>query len=223
MSVNTLTELVPYASNVQVVIDRIAEILVNELANQQALAPGNGGNAADYDIRVFTDRFYPVDQFSTDKRPVINVRLSDQAVLPKVTATHGKRQDTVTIAVYAYAVGTSKETVDGHITADYEASVKVKKIQNVINRILKADINSNLQLPRTVVNSVIIESGQYLMPDFDNRDFEPVIAMRTTVTCNVTEQPVVNNGLPMESIVIDIEKDDTGLVSATLEYDLTEE
>lgn len=223
MSVNTLTELVPFSSNTQLVIDRIAEILVTELANQQSLAPTNGGNADDYDIRVYTDRFDPLDQFKNDKRPLVNVELSDDSLQTNVTATYGNQQESTTINLYVYAVGVSTETDDGHIPADYDASVKVKKVRNVIRRILKADINENLQLPPAVVNSVIIQSGQYLIPDFNNRDFGPVVAMRVAVQCNVIEEPMINNGVPLESIVIDIEKDDTGLVSATLEYDYTED
>ena len=61
------------------------------------------------------------------------------------------------------------------------------------------------------------------MPDFDNHDFGPVVAMRISVQCNIIEQPMINNGVPLESIIIDIEKDDTGLVYATAEFDYTEE
>lgn len=219
MSVKTLTELIPYSSNVQLVIDRIAEILVYELANQQALA---GVGASDYDIRVFTDRFNPLDQFSNDNRSLVNIELSDESTQTNVTATYGKQQEGVTINLYVYSVGVASETPAGHIPADYDAAVKVKKTRNIINRILKADINSNLQLPRNVVNSVIIQSGQYLIPDFDNRDFGPTVAMRISLTCNIIEEPMINNGVPLDSIVIDIEKDDTGQVYAKLEYDYTE-
>ena len=222
MSTKVLTELIPHSSNIQLVIDRIAEILVNELSNQQALAPVNGGTAADYDVRVYIDRFNPLDQFKTDKRSLVNIELSDDTTQTNVTANHGKQQETVTINLYVYATGTARDTPRGHMPADKDASNKVKKDANVIKRILKADINENLQLPRTIVNSVIIQSGQYLVPDFDNRDFGAVVAERVSVTCNIIEQPMINNGVELESIVIDIEKEDTGLVYTTLEYDYTE-
>lgn len=224
MSVRTLTELIPYSSNVQLVIDRIAEILVYELANQRVLA---GANASDYDIRVFTDRFNPLDQFSNDNRSLVNIELSDESTQTNVTATHGKQQESVTINLYVYSVGVASETPTGHIPADYDAAIKVKKTRNIINRILKADINANLQFDthderKNIVNSVKIVSGQYLIPDFDNRDFGPTVAMRISLTCNIIEEPMINNGVPLESIVINIEKDDTGQVYAKLEYDYTE-
>lgn len=226
MSVKVLTELVPYSSNVQLVIDRIAEILVYELANQRAIAPSFGGNPDDYDIRVYSDRFNPLDQFKKDKRSLVNIELSDDSTQTNVTAPHGKQQESVTINLYIYSLGVARETVTGHIAADRDASTKVKKDRNIIIRILKADINSNLQFDqpsdrKNIVNSVIIQSCQYLMPDFDNRDFGPVVAERIALTCNVIEQPMINNGVELESIVIDIEKDDTGLIYATLEYDYT--
>ncbi len=221
MSVKVLTELIPYSSNTQVVIDRIGEILAAELANQQALAPGNGGDPADYDIRVYTDRFDPLDQFKKDKRPLVNIELSDDTAQTNVIATSGKQQTATTINLYIYTVGVSSETAEGHTPADLMASISVKKTKNIIQRILKADINWNLQLEPKVVNSVIIQAGQYLVPDFNNRDFGPVVAMRISVQCNIIEQPMINSGVPLELMVIDIEKDDTGLIYATLEYDLT--
>ncbi len=226
MSVKVLDSLVPYSSNIQLVIDRIAEILVYELANQRSLASQNGGNPADYDIRIYTDRFNPLDQFRGDKRSLVNIELSDASTQTAITANHGKQQRSVTINLYVYSMGVARETVAGHIPGDKDASTKVKKDANLIERILKADINSNLQFDHptdraNILNSVTIQSSQYLMPDFDNRDFGHAVAERISITCNVIEQPMINNGVELESIVIDIEKDDTGLVYTTLEYDYT--
>lgn len=220
MSVKVLTESIPVSNNVQLVMDRIAEILVYELANQRTLNPAE---ADSFDIRVYTDRFSPLDQFKKDKRSLVNIELSDDSMQSNVTAIHGKQQESVTINLYVYSVGTSTETADGHTPADLDAAVKVKQTRNIINRILKADINANLQFDTkeersNIVNSVKIEAGQYLVPDFDNRDFGPVVAMRIALSCNIIEKPMINNGVPFESIVIDIEKDDTGLVYTTLEY-----
>jgi hypothetical protein len=42
--------------------------------------------------------------------------------------------------------------------------------------------------------------------------------MRIALRCNVIEEPLINFGVKLESIVIDIEKDTTGRVYTTLEY-----
>jgi len=101
MSVKVLTESVSFSSNIQVVIDKIAEILVYELANQQSLAT----TPDDYDIRVYTDRFQPLDQFKKDKTSLVNIELSDSVIQSSVTATFGKQQESVTINLYVYSVG----------------------------------------------------------------------------------------------------------------------
>jgi hypothetical protein len=218
MSIKLLTQLVPFSSNTQLVINKIAEILIYELENQQKMAALIGNDADDYNIRVYTDRSDPLDQFKDDKTALVNVELADNIVDLKATAIYGRQHESVTINLYIYALGQARETTTGHIPADYDASQKVKKVRNVINRILRADINSNLQLNRHIVNSVIIDSAQYLTPDFNNREYGSIVAMRIALRCNVIEEPLINFGVKLESIVIDIEKDTTGRVYTTLEY-----
>lgn len=221
MTTKVINELIEYKSGVQIVIDKIAEILVNELANQQAIAISEGKDPDKYKGRVFTDRYEPLDQFKKNKTPLANIFESDDSTKLGSTATSGKTQDMVTVFIDCYGIGSAKQTASGHTPADLDATNSCRNFSDLVRRILSADINENLQLDRKVVNSVIITSGQLFIPDFNARQLEPVMAKRLTLQCNVIDQPMVNNGVPLESVIIDIEKSDSGEVYATAEYDYT--
>lgn len=221
MTTSVLTELIEFKSGVQTLIDKIAEILVNEFANQQALAVGEGKDPTPYDIRVFADRFDPLDQFKKDFRPLVNITMSDDSTRTAVTATYGDNQKSVTILIDCFGVGVAAETVGGHTPADLTASRNAKAAANLVRYILRADINNNLQLDRKLFNSVVMQSEQYLQTDFNSRQDTPVVAMRFMLTANVTDKTMINNGAELDSIVIDIERGDSGEIYATAEYDYT--
>lgn len=221
MTTNVLTELIAFKSGTQTLIDKIAEILVNEFANQQALAVLAAVDPTPYDIRVFADRFDPLDQFKKDSRPLINITLSDDSTRTAVTATYGDNQKAVTILIDCFGVGVASETVEGHTPADLDASRDAKAAANLVRYILAADINQNLQLPLKLFNSVVMQSEQYLAPDFNSRQEKPVVAMRLMLVANVTDKTMINNGVELDQIVIDVERGNSGEIYATAEYNYT--
>ena len=59
--------------------------------------------------------------------------------------------------------------------------------------------------------------GQYLEPDFDSRQLGPVVVKRLTLQCNVMDLPVINNGVELQGVVVDIERGDSGEIYAKIE------
>jgi hypothetical protein len=222
MSTKVLQELITLQSGTQIVIDKIAEIIVNELTNQQALAAGLGEDPDLYKARVYTQRFNPLDQFENDKTPLINIEMSDDSTSLSVTGTSGKNQKSTSIFIDCYGAGQAGSNGTGQIVADKSAAMEANRISSLIRYILTSDINDNIQLDRKLVNSVVLVSEQFFVPDFDSRQSGPVCAMRLTLQCNINDQVIVNNGVPLESIVVDIERDDSGQVYTTVEYDYTQ-
>ena len=118
MTTDVLNELIEFKSGTQTLIDKIGEILVNEFANQQALAVSGGKDPERYDIRVFTDRFEPLDQFKKDRRSLVNITLSDDTTRTASTATFGDNQKAVTLFIDCFGVGVAKETPGGHTRSE---------------------------------------------------------------------------------------------------------
>ncbi|AUR82927.1 hypothetical protein NVP1030O_11 [Vibrio phage 1.030.O._10N.222.55.F9] len=211
----------PIDNSIQTVISKVGEILINESVNQQALALADGKDPELYEFRVFTDRFDPFDNMKENKTPVISIKESDDSKQMGVSANHGKQQKLLTINIDCFGIGRAKETPEGHLPADLDASQVCRRVANLVNKILKADINNNLQLDRKLVNSVNITGEQYFEPDFDSRQLGPVVVKRISLQCNVVDTPVINNGVELEGIVIDVERGDSGEIYTTCEYDYT--
>ncbi len=222
MTTEVIPDLIDLDTNpIQLVIDKIGEILVNESANQQALAIAGGKDPDLYKIRVFADRFNPFDNMKTDTTPLVSIKESDDSKELSVSGNHGKQQKLLTINIDCFGIGRAEETVSGHRPADLDASQDGRRAANLVNKILKADINSNLQLDRKIVNSVNITGEQYFEPDFDSRQMGPVVAKRLSLQCKVTDTPMINNGVELLGVVVDIERGDSGEIYTICEYDYT--
>ena len=220
MTTEVISELIDLEDNViQIVINKISEILVNESANQQALAVLNDKDPSDYLIRVFADRFDPFDNIKNDHTPIVSIKESDDSKKLSVSGNHGKQQKLLTINIDCFGIGRAESTAEGHKPADLLASQDSRRIANFVNKILKSDLNSNLQLDRKIVNSVNITGEQYFEPNFDSKQFAPVVVKRITLQCNVTDTPVINNGVPLLGVVIDVINGDGGEIYTTCEYD----
>lgn len=222
MATNLISDLIDLSSNpIQLVIDKIGEILINESANQQALAVSSMLDPSLYELRVFADRFNPLDNMKINTTPVVSIKESDDSKKLSVSGTHGKQQKLLTLNIDCFGIGRAKETAEGHRPADLDASQDARRVANLVNKILKADINDNLQLDRKIVNSVNITGEQYFEPDFDSQQLGPVVVKRITLQCNVTDAPIINNGVPLEGVVLDIKRDDSGEIYTTMEFDFT--
>jgi len=222
MATSPLTDLIDLSSNpIQLVIDKVSEILVNETANQQSLATAEGKDPELYKFRVFADRFNPFDNMREDRTPLVSIKESDDSKKLSVSGNHGKQQKLLTLNIDCFGVGKAEQTAEGHRPADLDASQDCRRLANLVNKILKADINENLQLDRKIVNSVNIVSEQYLEPDFDSRQLGPVVVKRITLQCNVMDLPEINHGVELQCILVDIERSDSGEIYASCEYDYT--
>lgn len=222
MAVDLISGLIPLDNNaIQIVIDKISEILVNEVVSQQSKAVSEGADPDLYDARIFADRFTPFDQFKKNTTPLVSIRESDDSKELSVSGNHGKQQKMLTLFIDCFGIGKAEQTEEGHRPADLDATQDCRRIADLVSKILKADINVNLQLDRKLVSSVNIVSEQYFEPDFDSRQMGPVVAKRLSLQCKITDQPMINSGVPLEGIIIDIARGDTGEIYTTCEYDYT--
>lgn len=218
MTTNLIAELIDVDVNpIQLVIDRVSEILVNEARNQQKLAIAAGFDPLSYDFRVFADRFDPLDSVKKDKRAIVSIKESDNSKKLSASGNHGKQQKLLTLNIDCFGIGSAGQTVEGHRPADMDASHNARRLSNLVTHILKSEINHNLQLDPKIVNSVNIVSEQYLEPDFDSRMLGPIVVKRLTLQCNVTDDPKRNQGVKLQSTVVGIERGDSGEIYAKIE------
>ena len=78
-----ITELIDKDDNFEVVRDKIAQILADEIANQMVLAVDGGKDPDLWKLRIFAERSAPWAQWlddQTDESPIVNVWFDNHSV-----------------------------------------------------------------------------------------------------------------------------------------------
>ena len=126
----------------QILGTAIASILAAESAAQQALAPGEGLDAADYKLRVYRNRSNPWEMFRgnpDDLSPIVNVWY-DTGTFDLGSSNNSTRQKTDSrYNIDAYCYAESSADGDGHTAGDKAAVDKAEHAAMLIRNILMHD------------------------------------------------------------------------------------
>lgn len=167
-----LTEKIPQ-QNFEIVRDRIALILADEISNQSAILPAT----PDLNPTVWTERFVP---FSHVEFPAVNVIFSSGNFVDQYT-THDLAVHKYYIDVYA------KSPTIGSDGGDKLASIKLHRMLGICRAILENPQYRTLafappSLQHTKVVDISIEQPQ------NNQDAESVVMGRLTFDVHVPEK-----------------------------------
>lgn len=164
--------LINKVDSFEMVRDQIAGILVTELANQQALAPGEGQDPLDYTLSVYVERDMPVEQWAdagtvinAATAPIVSVWVDSSTRNDGATATtSGTQIFDVTYNLDVTARGVSSNVVaGGYLPADEDARKRCHAATRLVRNILSALPNRQLLLPAIV----------WAFPTFENLEFGP--------------------------------------------------
>lgn len=149
-----IDELIDKQDSFEIIRDQIGMILVNEVANQMALATAAAKDPEDWNLQIFTERTNPYEKWlnveGKDKSelvPIVNVWY-DNSSFELSGSNIMERQQTVGIFnIDCYGYGVS-ENVDGggHIPGDEASALEVQKALRLVRNILMAAENTYLQL-----------------------------------------------------------------------------
>ena len=92
--------LIDKLDTVEIVRDQIAGIILAELANQQALAPGAGKDTLDFTLSVFVERDLPIERWLDPETPVdtvatvpmVNIRWESSSLDASASTIAGGKQ-----------------------------------------------------------------------------------------------------------------------------------
>lgn len=211
---NKISTLIPLDKNpIQIVIDRLSELLLFECENQKDLAYKAGADPKQYHFKVINDRFNPYDNFKDDSTPLVSIKESDDSNRTEQSANFGKQHKLLTLHIDCFGVGRAESTEDGHRPADLDAVTDCRRLSALVSAILKADVNENLQLDRRLVNSVALVSEQFFIPEFDGRQMSPVCAKRITLQCNIIDTPPQQDGGLFDEIAVNVRHGKNGEVT----------
>jgi hypothetical protein len=154
-----ILSLITDRDNCEVVRDRIAEILLIEVASQKALAAAADPlqDPDDWDLRVFTERTNPWDEFlpcdgdeehQSTATPIVNVWFDTSQFDSRSSDTVERQKATVVYNIDCYGYGVSSDGDVDHDAGDARAALEAQRAMRLVRKILMAGSYIYLGLPR---------------------------------------------------------------------------
>ena len=223
----TLTALIDKQDNVEIIRDKIGQILLAEVAAQKALATADAQDPVGWNLRVFLDRTNPWTEFiqapeqdTIDASPLVNIHFDNSAVDGRASnvVTNQTYDGSFNIAVYGYGVSTYSAT--GHVAGDVKASNEAFRAMRLVRNILMAAEYTYLDLPGTVTKRMV-DTIDMFRPPLDERAATQVHAHRLRLGVRYYEEAPIATGQPLEIVGVTVLRKETGEIYLTAEYDQT--
>lgn len=227
MPPSVLPSLIDKVDNFEVVRDQIAALLALNIENQKALAIADGQDPAPWDLRVYTERANPWDQYTggqgqvVDVAPIANVWF-DSTSFDKSASTVMDRQKSdgsFNIDIYGYGVS-QDDGGGGHKPGDREAAFEMQRAVKLVRNILIASENTYLQL-RGLVWTRWVQSITSFQPQIDNRSIQNIVGARLVLKVEFNEFSPQYEPENLEFVSINVTRSDTGQILAELDFDYT--
>lgn len=218
--------LIDKQDNYEIVRDQVAQILVNEVVSQKALAVADSQDPALWDFTVFIEKSNPYELIESVKAKIggdaeiVNVWL-DSVSFDQGDVVDRKQPDTI-IQIDCVSSKNAEDNASGGITtqADIRASLDAERIGRLVRNILMSANYTYLDL-RGVVGKRWISRMQKMQPDRDDQPTENTMAFRVTLMVSHLEfSPQITPG-DMDIMLIDIKRGELSEVLASLTIDLT--
>ena len=220
----TIPTLIDKQDSFEIVRDQIAAILKLEVVSQMQLAVDAGKDPALWDMRVFTERSNPWEQFlndQTDKSPLVNVWY-DNSNFNQSKSNILERQASETIYnIDCYGYGLSRDDVGpGHTPGDREAAFEVQKALRLVRNILMAAEYTYLGL-QGLVWQRWPDSVTVFQPQIDANQIQQIVGARISfrVIFNEFSPQVASN--PLELLTVDVLRTEDGEIVLETDYDYT--
>lgn len=222
-----ITTLIDKQDNFEVVRDQIAQILANEVAGQKILAVAAGKDPDDFDLKIFTERSNPWEQFLNDpppgtgRSPIINVWFDSETFPEGVGGTvERQRADGLfNIDCYGFAVSADVEA-GGHAPGDKAAAIEAQRAFRLVRNILMAATYTYLDL-RGVVAQRWPQSVEVFQPEINSRSVQQIVAARLVLRVTYNEFAPQVEPVTLEFVSVDVKRAEDGSVIAETDYDFT--
>lgn len=219
----TIDTLIDKQDNFEIIRDRIAVILANEVANQKALATDAGKDASAWDFDVYAERSNPWEQYADEGAaltPIVNVWFDNSEVdLAASSAVQGQKT-TATYNIDIYAAAQSEETSDGHTPGDYKAALGAHRIARLVRNILMAGAYTYLGFPRgELVWSRQVQSISVYQPAADSNTVNQIVGARIVFRVVFTEETPQVSPVTLEQLSVAIKRAEDGKILANVEFD----
>ena len=221
-----IDHLIDKQDNYEIVRDKVAQILADEVINQKIKAAADAKDPALWNFTVFTEKTNPFELIETVSGKIGGDAEIANVWLDSVTFNEGdvvdrKQPDTI-IHIDCVSSKSAENNAGGGITtqADLRASLDAERIGRLVRNILMAATYTYLDM-RGIVAKRWITRMQKLQPDRDDQPAQNAMAFRVTLTVSHLEDtPQITTG-DLDEIIVDLKRGELDEVLASLTIDLT--
>ena len=215
-------ELIDKQDTSEIIRDQIAAILTLEIANQKTLAAAAGKDSAPWDLKIYTERSNPWEQFlnnDPDPTPIVNVWF-DNETFDKSASNIVERQKTNGVFnIDCYGFGISQDFGAGHKPGDREASLEVQRAVRLVRNILMAAENTYLQLTRGSAWDRMPQAITIFQPTLDAQQVQQIVGARLAFNVSYNEFSPQVAGEIMELLSIDVKRTEDGQIVLEADYE----
>ena len=215
-----ITSLIEKKDTFQIVRDQIAAILKLNVTNQMALAAASGKDETLWDLRVFSERNNPWEEFQDaegPKSPIVNVWYDSSDFDDAGSSSVNNQKTNAVYNVDIYACGVSAETADGHSPGDESAALTLHNAACLVRNILMAGVYTYLGLRGTVWGRKVTAVNIF-QPSADNATVQNIIGARISFRVTFTEESPQVDGVLLEAIAIQVDRAENGEILVQMEY-----
>lgn len=220
-----LQKLINKTDSFETIRDQIGVILVNEIANQKALAAAATPTPFDpkpWDLRIFLERSNPWEDYTgddpVDDRPIVNVWYEGCEFNKSASNISERQKSEMIFNIDVYGYSPCYDNGAGHIASDKQAAFNVHRGIRLIRNILMASSNTYLQFPQGFVWHRWVRSITMFQPTLENRAVERVQAARIIFQVEVNEFSPQYEGVELEYLHIDVKRAETGELLASTDF-----
>ena len=226
--VDVIQSLMTGQDQFEIVRDQIAALIELNQLNQQALASAALQDPALWELRVFTERSNPWEQFlnidvnnaSANFSPIVNVWF-DTTQYPQNlgnTVEWQRSQTTYNVDIVGFAASTD-DGGTGQLPGDRESAFTVQRGIRFVRRILMASENIHLQLDRKIVGDRWIQSIEAFQPQLDSIPVQQIVGARISFRVSFLEfSPQGDESQILEEIRIDVLRAEDGQIALQQQF-----
>ena len=218
-----IPELIDKQDTFEIVRDEIAAILKTEVVNQMALATAGAKDPDDWELRIFSERSNPWEQFlneQADTSPLINIWYDNSNFDPSASNISERQKTEAIYNIDCYGYGKATDVAGGgHTPGDKEAAFEVQRALRLVRNILMAAEYTYLGL-RGTVWSRWPQSVTVFQPQIDGRTAQQIVGARLAfkVVFNEFSPQVAENVLELVSTKVLRTEDGEIVIEADYDY-----
>jgi len=215
--------LIDKSDNVEMIRDKIAEILLVESDNQQALANVDGKDFRLWKLRVFTGRSRPWEEFSddpdqVDATPIVNVSFSRGSADLSASNTVERQKFSGTYHIDCYGYGVTQSVPGaGHYDGDAKSETEAHRALRLVRNILMSSFYTYLGM-RGVVWRRMTDSVEIFDLPIDSRNARNVRGARLTLGVDFNELSPQVQGQLIDTVHVDVLRAENGELYFDAEY-----